>query len=193
VALGPQGKKSVKQQNVSAHGDVVGGDKIEQHFHSSLSSAGVVEELLKKLDAEVSKSEKVKETIESLAYYYNRQSIDGIDGLENKLKAGNRAGEIKSAIEKKELFAKLLEKWALYASAQQILAYLLGKAEHEFNYNIYPHIVASQPAAINALVTDKIVTPIVAECGSSVFAINHAVAMGIVYWLAEQCYVRWHS
>jgi hypothetical protein len=185
-------ENSVSQRNVSAQGDVVGRDKIEQHFHA-VNPAGVVEELLKKLDIEVAKNEKVRETIETLAYYYNRRSTDGIDGLEEKLKKGNRASEIMFALEKKELFAKLLEKWALYASAQKILAYFLAKAEYEFNFNIHPHINDTKPSTINGLVTEKIVAPIVAECGSSVFAINHAVAMGIIYWLAEQCYVRWHS
>jgi hypothetical protein len=191
VSVQSQGENSVTQENVTAQGDVVGRDKIEQHFHPG--SAGIVEELLRKLDAEVAKNEKVKETIETLAYYYNRRSVDGVEGLEAKLKAGNRTSEIMSAFEKKELFAKLLEKWALYTSAQKIMAYLLARAEHEFNYNIHPHINATNVGHINKLVTDKIVEPIVSECGHTVFGITHAVAMGIVYWLAEQCYVRWHS
>jgi len=191
VSVQSQGDNSVKQQDVTAHGDVVGRDKIEQHFHPG--QAGIVEQLLKKLDDEVAKNEKVKETIETLAYYYNRRSADGVDGLEAKLEAGNRKSEIMSAFEKKELFVKLLEKWALYASAQKILAYLLAKAEHEFNYNIHPQIGKAEVDKINALVTEKIVEPIVSECGHTIFGITHAVAMGIVYWLAEQCYVRWHS
>lgn len=192
MTLQTQNENSVSQRNVSAQGDVVGRDKIEQHFHTPTGHGGIVEQLLRKLEAEVSKDEKTKETIETLAYYYNRRSTDGVDGLEAKLKKGNRTAEIMSAFEKKELFVKLLEKWALYASAQQILAYLIAKAEHEFTQNIHPLIGTSSPAEVNGLVTDKIIGPIVLECGTSVFAINHAVAMGIIYWLAEQCYVRWH-
>lgn len=45
---------------------------------------------------------------------------------------------------------------------------------------------------VNELVRDSIVVPTVQECGSSVFVINHSTAMGMVYWLADQCFVRWH-
>ncbi|WP_368039360.1 MULTISPECIES: ABC-three component system protein [unclassified Tardiphaga] len=34
--------------------------------------------------------------------------------------------------------------------------------------------------------------PTVSECGASVFEIDHNTALGMVYWLAEQCFVRWH-
>ena len=81
--------------------------------------------------------------------------------FEAKLDASGRQGELRAAMEKKEMFAKLLERWSLYASAQQIFVHLLARAEHEFNYNIYPKIESLQPVQVNELVTDKIVSPIV--------------------------------
>jgi hypothetical protein len=91
------------------------------------------------------------------------------------------------------MFVKLLEKWSLYASAQEIFAYLLAKAEYEFNYLIYPKIAESNVVEINQLVQELIVVPTIQECGTSVFTLNHGVAMGMLYWLAEQCFVRWHQ
>lgn len=188
------GDSLVDQSGVSAGHDVIGRDKHEthNHFHPG-ANGGVVDQLLKKLEHEIESNVHVRQTIESLAYYYNRRSHDGVDGLQAKLQASGRESEYLVALEKKELFAKLLEKWSLYASAQQILAYLLAKAEHEFNSAIHPQITSLDKLGVNQLVTDKIVSPIVAECGSTLFAVNHGTAMGMVYWLAEQCYVRWHA
>ena len=183
----------VNQKGASAGGDVVGRDKIERHYHVAPTSLGIVEQLLEKLQAEIEQNEEIRHTIEALAYFRTRRSRDGIDGLQAKLQAGERSHEYFDALEKKELFAKLLEKWSLYASAQEIFAYLLAKAEHEFNYFIHPKISTLNQIATNQLVNDRIVVPTITECGSSVFTLNHSIVMGMVYWLAEQCFVRWHQ
>lgn len=146
---------------------------------------GVVEQLLRKLEAEIADNAQTQETIQALKRFYNRRSDDGIEGLEAKLDASGRQGELRAAMEKKEMFAKLLERWSLYASAQQIFVYLLARAEHEFNYNIYPKIESLQPVQVNELVTDRIVSPIVNECGSTIFAVDHGTALGMLYWLTS--------
>jgi hypothetical protein len=185
---------TVSQQGASAHGDVVGRDKTEHHnYYLPSAPLGLVEQLLQKLKAEIEKNEKILHTIEALAHFQTRRSHDGIDGLEAKLRAGYRADEYFNALEKKELFAKLLQKWSLYASAQEIFAYELAKAEYAFNYFVHPQIVNLDRIAINELINERIITPIVTECGATVFVLNHGVAMGMLYWLAEQCFVRWHQ
>ncbi len=113
--------------------------------------------------------------------------------MQAKLKVAGREDEYLEAIEKKEQFAKLLERWSLYASAQEIFAYLLAKAEYEFTYVIRPQIATISKVQVNELVRDRIVAPTVEECGATVFTVNHSTAMGMVYWLAEQCFVRWHT
>ena len=45
----------------------------------------------------------------------------------------------------------------------------------------------------NQIVTERIVYPIVDEVGIGVFSVDHQTVMGMFYWLAEQCYVRWHK
>jgi hypothetical protein len=37
-----------------------------------------------------------------------------------------------------------------------------------------------------------ILDPTIEQCGTSVFVVNHSIALGMLYWLAEQCYIRWH-
>jgi hypothetical protein len=181
----------VRQEGASAHGDVVGRDKYETHVHPV--PLGPLDQLLQKLQSEIAKNERVRHTIEALAHFQRQRSLDGVVGLKDKLDVSGRSTEYLDALEKKELFAKLLEKWSLYESAQEIFAYLLAKAEHEFNLIIYPQIATLQPFEVNQLVTDRIIVPAIGECGSSVFTLNHSVAMGMVYWLAEQCFVRWHT
>ena len=90
------------------------------------------------------------------------------------------------------MFVKLLEKWSLYASAQEIFVFLLAKAEHDFTYLIRPSLKTATEVEINQLIHDVIVMPTIQQCGTTVFTLNHGVAMGMVYWLAEQCFVRWH-
>ncbi len=189
--MGRGSKTVVNQQGVTAGGDVVAGDKVTYNQHV-VSAPSVVVQLLDKLQAEIAQNAQVRQTIEKLEQYYNRTSTDGIDGLEAKLKHAGRTSEVHRALQKKEQFSKLLDRWALYASAQQIFAYLLARAEHEYTLNIHPQIGGLTEEQVNQLVTLRIVEPTVAECGATVFEVDHGIAMGMVYWLAEQCFVRWH-
>ena len=38
-----------------------------------------------------------------------------------------------------------------------------------------------------------IVAPIVEECGCGVFTMTYNHVLGMIYWLAEQCFIRWHG
>jgi hypothetical protein len=40
---------------------------------------------------------------------------------------------------------------------------------------------------------DRIVNPIVEECGGDIMSVNHNIVQGMVYWLAEQCFIKWHN
>jgi len=184
---------SVVQEGAIAGGDIVGGDKVEQHIYPNAAPVGIVGQLLSKLQNEIEKNEQVREKIEALARFHMQRAHDGISGLEAKLKAGGRSGEYIAALEKKEMFVKLLERWSLYASAQEIFAYLLAQAEHKFNLTIHPQIPSLNEVQVNGLVDDLIIVPTIDQCGTGVFVLNHNICMGMIYWLAEQCFVRWHK
>jgi hypothetical protein len=184
------GKSLVIQSGAKAGGDIVGGDKVTNVI---ASKPGVVEQLLHKLQHEIDNSIKVKTVAEELRRYYARRAHDGIEGLEAKLKHADREHELFTAMERKEEFAKTLEKWAHYATAQEIFVYLLARAEVEFTQIVLPQIGDVPAHVLNELVTTRIVNPIVEDCAPSVFKINHGAAMGMFYWLAEQCFVRWHK
>lgn len=175
------------QQGANAGGNIAGRDN-----NIYEAKKGVIEKLLLKLKDQYDCNEKTQTTIDELARYHIRRAPDGIDGLEAKLKASDRFHYYDDAIEKKEMFAKLLERWSLYSSAQQIFVHILAKAENEFTQVIYGQIPQRTAEEINALVIDRIVNPIVDECGGELMSVNHNLVQGMVYWLAEQCFIKWH-
>jgi|TARA_R100000501_G_scaffold14813_2_gene26866 hypothetical protein len=175
------------QQGAKAGGNIAGRD-----YYNQEPQKGLVEKLLLKLKEQYDCSEKTQTTMEELARYHTRRATDGIDGLEAKLKASDRLDYYDEAIEKKEMFAKLLEQWSLYSSAQQIFVHILARAENEFTHVIYGQIPTNSPEEINALVMDRIVIPIVEECGGDLMSVSHNIVQGMVYWLAEQCFIKWH-
>lgn len=175
------------QQGAQAGGSVIGRD-----YNNFEAKKGVIEKLLLKLREQYDCNEQTQTTIDELARYHTRRAADGIDGLEAKLKASGRFDYYDEAIEKKEMFSKLLERWSLYSSAQQIFVHILARAENEFTQVIYGQIPTRIPEEINALVIDRIVNPIVEECGGDLISVNHNLVQGMVYWLAEQCFIKWH-
>ncbi len=183
----------VNQTGARAQGDLVGGNKTQITFLAPGPALGVVGQLLLKLQHEVESNAQVRDTVEALARFHVRRAADGVVGLEAKLAAGKREAELFDALERKEQFAKLLDTWSLYASAQEIFAFLLARIEYEFNTFILPQINHLTQIELNEIVDQKIVEPTVAACGASIFVLDHGTVMGMIYWLAEQCYVRWHQ
>lgn len=179
----------VRQQRSNAGGDIVGRDKVTTYNEAP---KGKIEKLLTKLQEQYDSDQETQDVIDELARYHSRRASDGIFGLESKLDAAGKSDCFDDAIEKKEMFAKLLQKWTMYSSAQSIFSHILAKAEIEFTQVIYPQIPMKTEFEINALVIERIVDPIVEECGDDLIAINHNVVQGMVYWLAEQCFIRWH-
>jgi hypothetical protein len=183
----------VDQSSAAAQGDLAGRDIHKTTVYQSAHAAGVVERLLEKLHAEMKHDQKVCDTIDRLKRFYEQRSHDGVTGLQAKLEKSGRRASYLDAIEMKEMFAKLLEQWSLYSSAQQIFVHLLARAERQFNDIILPQIPKLDTVSINKLMSTLIIEPTVEECGATVFEMDHNTAMGMIYWLAEQCFVRWHQ
>lgn len=181
----------VTQKAVSAGGDVIGRDK---NVYEIRSPSRGIEALLIKLKEQIETNQHIHELVEELARYHTHKSIDGINGLEDKLRAANMyESTYLDAIDKKERFSKLLETMSLYSSAQKIFAVFLAKVENEFNYAIYPQIPTLSEAELNIQIIERIVKPICDEVDCDILLIDYNVVFGMVYWLAEQCYIRWHS
>jgi len=185
---------SAQQSRASAGRDLAGRDINNiTHYNSAPRAAGVVEQLLEKLQLEIDQNAQAREVVDKLQRYYQKRAHDDVIGLEAKLIKAGRSDSYFDAIEMKEMFAKLLDEWSLYASAQQIFIFLLARAERQFNDIILPKVSILDSVAISQLTNELIVEPAVLECGASVFHLDHNTALGMVYWLAEQCFIRWHK
>lgn len=186
----------VDQSRATAGGDNVAGDKntTNQHnYFSQPSEPDVISKLAIRLADEMATDEQFKERLESLQFFFEKVSHDGVDGLEAKLIAASRQAETARAIRMKEMFVMIMTKYSYFYSAQMILAHLLAIAEDEFKSHVEPTLGSLSQSELDQLIRDKIINPIVEKAGSCPLQITRAVANGLVYWLAEQCYIRWHK
>lgn len=183
----------IDQSNATVtNGDMVAGSKLALDLRRPVATSKI-EALKARLIEEMQRDPSITQVIEELQIFYKRHPApDGIEGLEAKLKAGNREFETNDALAQKEMFAKILVRWSMYVSAQQIFAHLLSRAVQEFRSFIQPNLESLDITAYNALVNERIVKPLVDEVGDSSISFNDLVSMGMYYWLAEQCFVRWH-
>ena len=191
----PSDAGDINQGSASARGDIVGGNKTttsETHNHFEKRRTQI-EGWLEKLATEMESDQQVQEMVESLQYYHEKFSEDGVEGLEAKLQHANRSEQLTVAIMRKEAFSKLLEKYSLYGSAQEIFAFLLSRIETLYEVEVMPYFETMGPAEIDNRIMEKVIEPVVAEIGTAPFMVNYTHVFGMVYWLAEQCFVRWHN
>lgn len=181
---------SVDQRRASPGGDAVGRDKITTIHHSERRSQ--IDGWLDRLADELRENAEVRNFVDSLQYYFQAVAHDSIVGLEAKLDHAGRSFQKRSALRKKEAFSKLLEEWQAYPAAQEIFAYFLSKIEAAFETQIIPMLGSSSIEEIDITIMEKMVEPIIHEMGCGPFMLNYNNVSGMVYWLAEQCYIRWH-
>lgn len=183
---------SVDQSGATVGRDMVGRDKITNVF-APTTKPSKLDQLKARLKAEVDSEAQVTEVIEALQRFKKKVPDDGVTGLEAKLEVAGRSAQLLLALEMKEEFAKLLEKWSLYSSAQEIFAHLLAMADYKYNLQILPQLQEVDGVELDELIESKIVIPTIEDLGIDIFSMDHHSAMGMVYWLAEQCRIRWHK
>lgn len=184
---------TTNQRGASAGGDVVGRDKIENHFYPHASKESKLDKLKARLQAEIASEQTLNGLIDRLKSYQPIVPEDGVVGLEAKLERAGRSAQKIAALRMKERFVKLLERWSLYASAQEIFVHVLALAEMRFAQYVSPQVGVLGSIELDEIVEERILNPIVEDIGIEVFTMDHAEAMGLVYWLAEQCRIRWHQ
>ncbi len=187
---------NVNQSHSEAGGDIAGGNIDKSfHFNNHTSAYEAIEKLAAQLRAEVKEQQTFDGTVANLAYYKRRrEALDGIVGLENKLKAGERLDLWEDALDQKVEFERLLEEWSLYASAQEIFAHILAKVERTFKGQVRPHLPNVTNEIADKLVDELIILPITNECSKvDHFFVNTNRALGMLYWLADRCFIRWHK
>jgi hypothetical protein len=186
-------QKGIAAGRDNAAGDITNIDSNNQTFQVNLGESSPVAAWMALLAQEISTDKHVSDFIDTLQMYHEKHSHDGVDGLEAKLTHSGRNSELSLALRKKELFTRLLAKYSMFDSAQQILAYLLSKMEQDFRSYVLPNLAVGSSADIDHLFGQYLIEPCANEIKSGVFCLNAAIAAGMAYWLAEQCYIRWHA
>jgi hypothetical protein len=192
---------ALNQSSASAGGDIVGGNKTTTTIVLSSIQEGstvtypALERWIEELRAACELDLMISYHVRSFELYTRKRAADdGIEGLINKLNAANRGSLVADAIEQKVHFEKLLDEWSYYASAQEIFAYLLAKIRRGFSLTATPNIGLVPEHIIDQLVDKDVLLPLVDECSKiPQFSVNLDVALGMLYWLADQCFLRWHK
>lgn len=181
---------SVDQRRAAPGGDAVGRDKITNVHHSERKTQ--IDGWLDKLAEELRGNVQMRDFVDSLQYYFQPSPYDEFVGLEAKLDRAGRSAQKSTALRKKEAFSKLLEEWRSYPAAQEIIAYFLTKIETAFELDVLPILSSASATDIDLTIRRCLVDPVIAEMGCGPFMLNYNHVVGMVYWLAEQCYIRWH-
>ena len=157
--------------------------------------ASQITRLLRKLAEQVENNETTHQFIEELQFYVDDRSSHAIVGLKDKLARVGRASEYDVALMKKEVFVKLLVRFEAFSSAQELFAYILSMIHDVFDYKIIPICDQLDHGAIEAIVDEHIVDRVFAEYaeGADVLTLNRNHVRGMIYWLADKCFVRWHK
>ena len=161
-----------------------------------MTNSSQIPRLLKRLDDEISSGDPTFEGfIDDLQMFQDHRSAADVVGLKAKLEHAERIDEYESAEQKKELFAKLLLRLQHYPSAQRIFALFLARINDVFEHHITPHMTDADMdrRKVDEIIESKIILPTLSDMGDGFehFTINHAHVRGMIYWLAERCFVRW--
>jgi hypothetical protein len=181
----------VNQRGANAGGNLVGRD--DNSVNVWLPGDSQVSVLVKQLDREIHADEVREQWIDSLQFFEEQYVPDGVKGLEAKLEKCGRPDKVMMALRHKELFVKFLSRYSLYGAAQELLALCLHRIHAEFENHVHPACGSSDSTEIDRIVSEKVVQTVVAEYGLGTFALNHGLVLGMTYWLADRCYVRWHA
>ncbi len=97
-------------------------------------------------------------------------------------------------MKKKEFFVKLLFKFQEFSSAQELFGYFLGHMYDVFDEKICPFVDTMTYQEVQDIVEKDIIDKLLIDIGSgsSQMLVNKTHLRGMIYWLADKCFVRWH-
>lgn len=153
-----------------------------------------INRLLKLLSEQISKDDAMVGFVDDLQFFIDNRDGETVVGLQQKLEFCGRGAAFNDAKKKKEFFAKLLMRFERFSSAQQLFAYIMATIHETFETKIIPSTQSLSQKEIDAMIEDEIVDKIITELGegSDHMTLNRTHIKGMIYWLADKCYVRWH-
>ncbi|MFT3671557.1 ABC-three component system protein [Aestuariivirga sp.] len=191
-------KNAVDQSRSHVARDQIGGDQVNIHNHFGGGEAAAVssqvQTLFKKLVRQRERGESRTGFISDLEIYVETRSTQTVVGLKEKLERVGRGAEFDDAVRKKELFSKKLLSLQHWEAAQELFAYFLSMIQEAFDRRIIPCCDTIDRAQLEQIIGEHITDKILSEIGAGdeALIVNHALIQGMIFWLADKCFVRWH-
>jgi hypothetical protein len=163
------------------------------HYHAERRPTPVGR-LLLKLREEQRDNVHAAERLDDLRYYeavVDRER-DFPLGLAKKLARAQRDDLVDKAMTLKERLSKKLQEKVLYASAQELFAFLLADVEARFEAYVAPIIARhATREQVDAAVQERVVEPVIASLEDNDLGLTAADVRGMVYLLTGNCHIDW--
>ncbi|WP_162653304.1 ABC-three component system protein [Lentilitoribacter sp. Alg239-R112] len=151
--------------------------------------------LLQRLSSEINQEQKksLERFLGDLYLYVQKRDQADDDDLETKLVSANRTMEIKNAEQSLESFVMLLEQYQYFPSGQKLFGFFLGRIHDVFCHQILNRINSLNDSDIDRIIQTEIIDQTITDMGEGFehFTLTHKHVRGMVYYLADRCFVRW--
>jgi hypothetical protein len=190
------GLPQVTQESIqTGGGDNAGRDVVKTYNISFPPTPGTrLADLLKAVHLEAPEHKTLVEHMAQLQVFTRTVTEEKVVGLEGKLNDADRRDQLDMALHLKEMIYAELQQNCFSPAFQRLYAYILGRIWWLFDAHAKPAILAGKDrATIDAIVSQKIVQPIVDEasaCGVANDLTPQTIA-GMLYYLTGNCHVRW--
>lgn len=175
---------------LSGGGSVVGGNQYNNVTNISRSSSRKLDKLYQSLTQE-NATPSAMGFCDKLKHYLSASTNPDIRSLEVKLSDSARSDMIFIAAELKEYAFKAIMKYQSSKTAQEIYVLILDKIHTDFMLKVTPLI---QAGADRVTVDDKIsiiLEGIADMLGDNLLDISEKDLLGLLYFLAGNCHIRW--
>ncbi len=129
--------------------------------------------------------------LSDLYLYVHARDESDPDTLEQKLESANRSSERRLAVRALERFQMLLETYQHFPSGQKLLGFFLAQIHDVFCYQILGKGLTD--AQIDGIIQSQIIDKTILDMGRGFkhFTLTPVHVRGMLYYLADKCYVRW--
>ena len=151
--------------------------------------ATLLESLAKEIDSD--HREEITKFLSELYVFVHARDDTDPDDLETKLISAGRNQELKHAPKALERFEMLLETYKHFPSGQKLLGLFLAQIHDVFCYQILGKNLPDDK--IDEIIQEKIIDKTINDMGAGFvhFTLTPGHVRGMVYFLADKCYVRW--